>query len=209
MPYRRNYRRRTLRKRRPMRRTRRMIRRPLKRTLNVHHFKRTLIGTDIPTATGTTFGAVIFRLNQLADFADFTNLYDSYRINKVVWKLVPNVNSAEAGATQKLPQVHSVIDTNDNTAPTALTQLVQYSNYRMTMGSRIHTRMLTPASRDEAFQSTGTAYPATINFKKWITTEYPAITFLGIKYAIGSTAAAAAVTYTPYVTFYFSCKNVK
>lgn len=206
MAYRRRAR---LMKRRPRRTIRRRSRMMKKRVLNIHHFKRTLIGTPISTAVTTTFGSTFFRLNSLVDSSEFTNLFDQYRINKIVWKLVPNANNADAGATQRLPQVHSVIDHDDVTAPTTLDQLVQYSNYRMTMGSRVHTRVFTPSSIDDSFQSAGTSYPATISYKKWLSSTYDAITHLGIKYAIGSTATAGSITYTPYITYYLSCKDVK
>lgn len=200
----------------PMRRrriTRRKIyrrRRVVKNLGNVHHFKRTLIGTSINTATSTTFGAYAFSLAQLPDYTEFTNLYDQFRINKVLVKLVPNVNSAEAGATQRLPQVHSVLDYNDSTAPTTLDELVQYNNYRMTMGSRIHTRKLTPAFLDNVFETSSVTRGSNPNFKKWLSTSNAtAIPHHGMKWAIGSTASASAITYTPYITFYISCKSVK
>lgn len=181
-----------------------------KRTLKIHHFKRTLIGTDIPTATVTSYGAVFFRLNQLPDFTEFQNLYDQFRINKVVWKLVPNVNSAESGAAQKLPQVHSVCDYNDSTAPTTLDELVQYNNYRMTMGSRIHNRKLTPAFLDNVYVTSAIQRPGNPNYKQWLSTSNSTdVPHHGIKYAIGAIAAASAITYTPYLTFYISCKSVK
>lgn len=214
MPY--AYRRRTTRRKSTMRRRpRRILRRSLynrrvKTNPRVHHFKRTVILTGINTAITTTFGVQSFSLNQLPDFTEFQNLYDQFRINKVVWKLVPNVNSAESGAAQKLPQVHSVCDYNDSTAPTTLDELIQYNNYRMTMGSRIHNRKLTPAFLDNVYVTTATQRAGNPNYKQWLSTSNSTdVPHHGIKYAIGATAAASAITYTPYLTFYLSCKAVK
>lgn len=210
MPYRKNYRR-----KRPMTRSRRVYRRRsiyrARRALsNLHHFKRTVILSGISTATATTFGAKAFSLNELPDFSEFQNLYDQFRINKIVWKLVPNANNADAGATQRLPQIHSVLDYTDSTAPTSLDELVQYNNYRMTMGSRIHSRKLTPVFLDNVYVTSVTQRAGNPNFKKWLSTSNSTdVVHHGIKYAIGSTATAGAITYTPYVTFYISCKSVK
>lgn len=207
--------RRIYRRKRPLIRRRRKIyrRRPrmmTKSKLGIHHFKRTVILTGINTAITTTFGVQNFSLNQLPDFTEFQNLYDQFRINKVVWKLVPNVNSAESGAAQKLPQVHSVCDYNDSTAPTTLDELVQYNNYRMTMGSRIHNRKLTPAFLDNVYVTGATQRAGNPNYKQWLSTSNSTdVPHHGIKYAIGATAAASAITYTPYLTFYISCKSVK
>lgn len=209
MPYRKTYRarRRTIRRRRVIRR---FPRRSPAQKMRIHHFKRTVILAGINTGTATTFGARAFDLNMLPDNTEFQNLYDMFRINKVVWKLVPNVNSAEAGAAQRLPQIHSVLDYNDSTAPTSLDELVQYNNYRMTMGSRIHARKLTPAFLDNVYQTGAIQQPGNPNWKKWLSTANSlSVPHHGVKYAIGATASANAITYTPYVTVYFSCKGTK
>lgn len=198
------------------RRPRRTTRRPTMRRsrnlnkLNIHHFKRTDILPTLNTATADSFGTFYFSLSDLVNYTEFTNLFDMYRINKVVVKMVPNVNSAEAGAAQRLPQIHSVLDYNDRTIPTTLNELVQYQNYRMTMGSRIHTRILTPASLDVVDSEGGTTpTSARPRFKNWISTSDATLEHYGIKYCIGATASANAVSYTPYITYYISCKSVK
>lgn len=200
-------------RRRP-RRTRRMYmrRRPriLRRIAKIHHFKRTFTLTPIASGTSAVFGAYNFQFNELPNASEFANLFDCYRVNKIVIKYVPNHNSSEFGATKALCEFNSALDFNDVTAPTALTQLYEYQNWRMTRGNQIHTRVFTPSvlgviSTINAGNFTGDSP----KYKQWLNTTQLDIEHYGIKYGIGATNAAGDVYFTPYVSVYFSCKSVK
>lgn len=212
MPYRRNYRKRpTLRRRRRYTR-RRIMRRPLtKRALKVHHFKRTFALDYITSAAGAdVLGAFNFYLAQLPNYTEFTNLYDQYRINKILIKFVPNVNSADVAASATIAQFNTVLDFNDSTPLASLNNCFEYGNWRMTRGTQVHTRIFTPSSLD-AVANTGGTTPSFVNptWKQWIATSSANIPHFGLKYCAEPTASAGDIDWRPYVTMYFSCKSVK
>lgn len=214
MAYRRTYRRRRPTNRRPRRavyrRRLRSSRRPRLSALRTHHFKRTFTLSPIATATTTVFGAYAFSLSDLPNYSEFTALYDQYRINKLVVRFVPNHNSSEVGATKALMEFNSVLDFNDQTAPTALTQLYEYANWRMTRGNSIHTRVFSPAVLGVVSTINATNFTGDQSkWKQWLATSQTDIEHYGIKYAIGATAAAGDMYFTPYITAYFSCKSIK
>lgn len=212
MPYRRNYRRRTLRKRRPMRRTRRMIRRPLTKSLRVHHFKRTFTLAPIGTSsTAPAFAGYLFNFNQLPNFNEFTRLYDVYRINKILVRFVPNHNSSDVAPTgsSQISNFHSVLDYNDATAPTSLNELYEYANWKMSRGTSIHQRLWRPATLDSVDTGSSAVSSANPQWKRWINTANANVNHYGLKVGIEQSVSANDTTWVPYVSVYFSCKSVK
>ena len=129
MAYRRTYRRRRL-TRRPRRMMRRKPSRPLaKRAMKVHHFRRTFKASNISSTTTGVLGGYSFSLDQLPNYTEFTNLFDQYRINKIVVKFIPNHNSSDVSAsTQVISNFNSVIDPTDATAPATGAELYEYQN---------------------------------------------------------------------------------
>lgn len=208
---RRRTRRSTLRRRRPMRRRRMIMRRPRLTSLKVHHFKRTYALGAIQGAVGDVLGAYSFRFDSLPNFAEFTNLFDFYRVNKIVVKFVPTANSSEVGqaTTNPLTQFHTVLDFNDGAVPASLNALYEYGNWRMTRGSSIHTRIFTPAITQGLQEAGGAIVWGGQRYKAWISTDQPDILFYGLKYCAAAQVTAQDINWTPYVTMYFSCKSVK
>lgn len=213
MPYypRKTYRRR----RRYTRRPRRMMRRPRrtlsKRSLNVHHFKRTFTLTDVNSSSaGNQFFGYSFNLTQLPNFAEFTSLFDAYRINKILVKFVPNHNSSDVGVTaQNIPNFHSVLDYNDATAPASLNQMYEYANWKMTRGTAIHKRIFRPTTLDSVDTGSGAVSSSNPQWKQWINTGNANVNHYGLKVGIEISQATYDISWRPYITVYLSCKSVK
>lgn len=210
MPYRRSYRpRRTLR-RRPRRMMRRRMYRPRTRlsSLKVHHFKRFFKGTPITTSAVDQFAGYSFSFDQLPNYTEFTNLFDSYRINKIVVKWIPNRTDAAAGtATELEAQFTSALDFTDATAPANMNEMYQYESFKLTRGTRAHTRVFRPSTIDYVATSAG-ANSGNPTWRQWISTSSPTILHYGLKVGIEANNAGA-IAYVPYFTYYFSCKSVK
>lgn len=210
MPYRRNYRKRpTLRRRRRYTR-RRTMRRPLtQRALKVHHFKRTFALDYITSAAGSdVLGAYSFTLSQLPNYTEFTNLYDQYRINKILIKFVPNVNSADVAAAATIAQFNTVLDFNDATPLGSLNACFEYGNWRMSRGTQIHTRIFRPSTLD-ATSTSGAITATNPTWRQWISTANSDVPHFGLKYCAEPTAGNSDIDWRPYVTMYLSCKSVK
>jgi hypothetical protein len=170
-----------------------------------HHFKRTFVAAQFTASgTGPNFFGYSFALDDLPNYTEFTNLFDQYRINKVVVKFVPSANVDAIGASQIIPSLHTAIDNNDATAPTALSQLYEYQSYKRTRGTQVHTRVWTPSALVEI--STSASSP---KWKQWIGTQFPSIEHYGLKVGCDQTVTTADIYWLPYVTVYFSCRSAK
>lgn len=197
-------------RRRKSRRTMRRMRRPglSKRALSVHHFKRTFVGTPISSQTTTLYGGYVLTFDQLPNYTEFTNLFDLYRINKVLIKFIPNQSESSVGAAKAIPEFFSCIDFTDGTAPTSINQILEYANMKITRGIYTHKRTYTPSTVDYVNATAG-ANAGNPTWKQWLSTSSSSVSMYGLKYAAGPTAAAGDVFWTPYVTMYFSCKSTK
>lgn len=199
----------------PMRRARRRAQRNVMRGLipyrnkiiqPVQYFKRTysVQGWLVAPAGTDTFGAIQFTLNQLPNYTEFAQLYDQYKIKGVKVKLVPKYNSVDIsspGSTQLL----TVLDYDDANAPTAVNDLLQYQNMKMTTSNRIHSRYLVPRCNTEV--SNATLGAASAPKVQWIDCGYPTVLHHGIKY--GVIAPAQDTKFDLYVTYYLAFKNVR
>lgn len=205
------YRRRT---RRPLRRRpRRMLRRmrmTRKRSLRqskVHNFKRTYIVEGIQLTTANYKQGYVFKLSDLSNYTEFTNLFDQYRINAVKFQIVPGFNGTDAITQTSLLSIHSAIDHNDVTDPVNVSDLMQYDTYRRTRATRGHkryfkTNLLTPISDSGGDTTT---------WGKWVSTENPGAEYYGLKLFIDRpyfVNESNAINFEVYATLYFQCKSV-
>lgn len=191
------------------------VRRPIGRTLvtkklmgsKVHYFKRTAFYSGFITGSTLTdvTGALQFQLNSLPNYTEFTNLFDMYRINGVKVTLMPRGNSAEVGTNQGLVKLFSVIDYDDNIAPAALTEVLQYESLKTTNTSRDHKRYIKPKLSRVLYQPGAVnAYGAS---NGWIDCTNPQVPHYGMKYVLQQLPAGAQ-SYDCKITFYLAFKNV-
>lgn len=195
-------------------RRRNLLRMPRGLNIGIHHFKRTQVMASIQTSivAGTnTHQAMSFKFSDLPNYTEFTTLFDQYRMNKFVLKLVPSFTGSEptsAGAYYQMPNVWSVIDYDDAIdAGNNLISLFQYPNCKMTRGQKVHTRTWTPSILLDAY--TGGTVGGAVNFKKWLNMGDVNIPHYGIKLWIDQTGTTSPVEYRVFFTAYFSCKGVR
>lgn len=202
------------------------------RMVKVHNFTRwwtaPSINLEVLPFPANTFTVVpfafSFALNQLPNFAEFTALYDHYRIVKVKVMLFPsfNVSFADGLSTNTtasdLGRVWSCIDYDDDNAfapnLTGLNDMRQRKNAKVTRGSKIHKRYFTPSVLQVVADSGGTNAVAP-KFKQWLSVTDDTVPHLGLKgiYENGMVNAAPAGELIGYLRaeckFYIQCKNVK
>lgn len=177
---------------------------------NTYHFKRKLFLQDyLAVSTTQAAGAIQFALIDLPGYTDFTNLYDMYRFNKVVFKLIPKyteVSLVPGSTTQNanLQQIHSVIDYDDAVSPASINQLTQYQSHKMTRGNKIHTRVLIPKC-----QTTVSGASAAPKSKQWLDCDQNSLAHRGIKFIVPTAGTANTTLYYDLeLTYYMSFKNV-
>lgn len=204
MPYRRSYRRRRatrpvsrLRRYTARRRTVRFRRTPLQkyRINNIHQYKRSVqlvLGGSTGTLTGTYFRAFVFRLNDLPNYLEFTSLYDYYKIRSVALTIMWRSTNLSMIETQNsiakvgLPIMYYVIDRDDDTAPTAIDQLREYSRakrFEFDTGKRACRIYLKCNTIQESAETAGAAGKQ-LMFNKWNDCNNSDIYHYGLKIGI-------------------------
>lgn len=177
---------------------------------NTYAFKRQIFYENLFIVnTGTPLGyAFQQKFDQLPGYTDFTNLYDQYCIKKIVVKIIPKVTQHNLATTttgnSDLPQVHSVVDYDDATTPTSVSQLVEYQSHRMTRGNQIHTRVIVPKV-ELSTSGTGNAPKS----YQWLDCDDSSVNHRGIKVWFNAPQSAGmSVYYDMLVKVYFSMRNV-
>lgn len=174
---------------------------------NVHKFNRTIFynGAISGSTVVDTFGAQYFRLVDIPNYTEFTNLFDMYRIDAVKITFMPRGNSAEVGTNQGLVKFFSVIDYDDITTPTAINDLLQYENLKVTNTAKNHSRTIRPKLAKAMYQTAiGTAYGAGTG---WVDCANPTVPHYGLKWALQQLPAGTQ-NIDIMLKFYMSFKNV-
>lgn len=178
-----------------------------------HMFKRNVELLDVASGTTDTFGAYSFSLADLPDYAEFTNLYDSYRINMVKVSFIPLSNvtvSSSTGASTALTaysnRLFSAIDKTDAQAVVSMDDLRQYSTVKWSPNGRIHKRLIYPKLTSEVGSSAGKYI---VRGKPWCSmSSAPNTEYYGLKWGLeGSQIATQA--YRVEATYYLEFKNAK
>lgn len=175
-----------------------------------HAFKRVC---QASTIQGNGGGAIEFRLNELPDFSDFTNLFDKYRIKGVQITIVPRVNSYDANPNATLvgmPMVHTAIDYNDSTAPANVQELMQYDTYKRTQGFSPHTRYFKPRVSNEVFRTLVQTSYAMGSGNQWLdcTTSGADLPHFCLKWRIDN-CSQDPTSFLVYKTFYLEFLGTK
>lgn len=68
-------------------------------------------------------GSFVFKLSSVIDPADFTNLYDKYRLVGVRLKILYQANTASTGGASVLPVINYAVDHDDAAVPSSLNQV--------------------------------------------------------------------------------------
>jgi len=145
----------------------------------------------------------------------YAALFDAYRINKVVVKMVPQVTSLTVGSTASAPVtakqsfMTSVIDYDDATALTSYNAALEYETFRATPMYRTHKRVLTPALSQQAFKTSGTTIAYMQKRKQWVDAAYGDTEHYGLKFYIQNSPDLLQQMWKVYVTMYVSFKQVR
>ncbi len=120
-----------------VRRRRQVVRRRfLKKrfSTNEHHFIRSVISDiTLANASASIAGAFSWQLNTLGNVAEFTSLYDQYRIDKINILILPAITSSDDVAGPNIvPRIYYAIDIDDSVAPN-LNELLQYGTMKTKM----------------------------------------------------------------------------
>lgn len=161
------------------------------------------VNNIVPTLAGLTF-----RLNQVPNYTEFTNLYDMYKINGVKMVFIPKQNqSISIGSVNNASptaRFFTALDYNDATPPTTVDDIREYQSCKFTSVIRTHKRYI-PRPR---IQDRGQTYNPG---RPWINCSAPDQEHYGLKLAIEpiSSTTTTDMPYSVECVFYMSFRNVK
>jgi hypothetical protein len=159
-------------------------------------------GLLTPSTTAATAGAYSFVLNQLPDYTDFTNLFDSYRILQVRLSFFPLF--LDTTATTAYPAIKTVIDYDDG-ANITLQQAEEYDSLLVSQTGTYFERVLVPRVVLGAFN--GSIVSANqARALTWIDCGNPDIIHYGVKIVLPIAGAANAV-WQPTAHYTLQFKN--
>lgn len=183
------------------------------RTGKIMKFKRTFEEANFVTGSGAMYMGINFTLDKLSNVADFTNLFDAFKVKCIVYRVWAGYDSNDAGGTGAplLGYLHHVHDYNESNAPTALNQLYEYSNYKCISLNRCqgYKIVLYPKLSNQFYKSvTTTGYGQTR--PQWLdcTTTGTGIPHFGLKLAF-EYPNGPAKNVRISATAYFACKQYK
>jgi len=168
----------------------------------------TIVGA--PTSNPLLVGSV-FRLNDLPNVSDFTNLFDRYMITYVKINFYLKIDpSAQIAASATFPKIYMVRDYDDeaiipgniNTLREAAKCVVRVLNPNrpVTIGLRPATQSLT--------QLTATTTVRTPQWKQWIDLASPDVPYYALKWAIDDFTNTNYKLDVEY-QYWFRCKDVR
>lgn len=153
-----------------------------------------------------------FKFADMPNSSEFSNLFDMYKINAIKITFVPTATGADANPNSTqifMPNLLSVLDYTDAAQPSGINELMQYPNCKRTKLTRTHTRYFKPrVLRDVVGQGAATGFES----KPWPYVSFGVdVTGYGIKWGLDQVfnVASGGIGVDRYVTYYFSCKNVR
>jgi len=179
----------------------------------IYNYKQTVLNPigigSINVAAGATFlNAYQFSLNQVGgNLGAFGNLYDQYKINKVVISFVPKFTDSDIGTTPtggQLGMIATCLDYDDASIPLAVGDILEYNNAKLHR-SRTITRVLKPCVNFAV--STGATTGISTKQSPWLDAAVTTVPHFGVK--IGITGTAVPQSYDIICKYYLSFRQVR
>lgn len=167
----------------------------------LYKFTRTVEGVFDVTTDGINPALVgqTYRLNQLPNSTDFTNLFDMFRIAKIEVEWYPEYTElTDAAPLSNAVNVrfNSAIDPTDGSAPSSVNDLLEYSTLKSTGVTKVHKLSFVPS-----ILMSGTPCSC------MVPSSAPATPHYAVKIAVQPTGVA--MVFRSRAKFYLECANVK
>lgn len=180
----------------------------------MYTYKQTVLNptgiAGISVAPGATYlNSYQFSLSQVGgNIAAFSQLYDQYKINKVVITFVPkfNVSDIDAAGTTggNLAMFASCIDYDDNSIPLSFGEVLERQNAKLHR-TKMVTRVLKPCVNFNV--STGLTAGVSTKQSPWLDIDSITVPHFGVK--IGITGVPVTQNYDIIVKYYLAFRQVK
>lgn len=112
------------------------------------------------SSTGGGYFSLVFRFDDLPQQSTMASLFDRYKLNKWQVRFIPVMQGVNASSsvsnqanTSTIQNLATVIDHDDNTVPTAISQLLEYDNFQLCNYAQEHVRTFHPTVTKAVFAS--------------------------------------------------------
>nr|WAE42286.1 MAG: capsid protein [Cressdnaviricota sp.] len=194
-------------RRRPVRR----MRIPRAPKLKSFLLKRAFSAAALTIANTAAGNAVFtFRLSDMPDVSDFTNLFQRYKINAVKIEFMSpfNVALTQTFATGiGLFLLYGVIDRNSTTALATTAQAEEYQSLKIWKSNQNHQVYFKPSLPMTVTDIAANSF-VEIQKPRWISTLETGIEHLGFKLITDNNGSGNSYVLTPRLTYYMSFKDV-
>lgn len=104
----------------------------INRAITFHQYRRTFHIEDINDATNGSHKTYAFKFNQLPNYADFLNMYDAYKIKKIILRIEPTgtVNDMVNMSTMSNKYIRVVHDYDDSLPLVNESDYFEYQNMK-------------------------------------------------------------------------------
>jgi hypothetical protein len=168
-------------------------------------FRRSYDAGTIATGVVPTFGAFSFSLSSLPDFADFTALFDAYRLRQIRVTFYPVNNNVLPSACR----LYTVIDYDDANPLVTIGAMQEYDTCQV-MGidnDVILQRTLIPKAALAIYSGAFTSFAQT-SPGMWIDSGSPNVQYYGLKWAL-ETSNAVTNVYRVEIDCIVECKHTR
>jgi len=171
-----------------------------------------LYGTVTQQALSGMYQGMNFALNRVSNYTEFTTLFDEYRICAVEVDFKPMYNMQVISAINNVITLflYTVIDYDDNAAPTSISQLEEYDSCVVTNFNQSCKRIIRPKLATAVYDGTANwAYASTR--QPWVDCGNAAVQWFGLKLAIeaGASGQTNLQTWQISVKYYIELRNVR
>ena len=132
-----------------------------------------------------------FTLAGLSAASDFSSLFDQYRITQIHVRISPCMTTLQPAALAAafVPQLYYVVDYDDDTVPTSINELKQYSNCNLCTYETVQFSFK-PQSQSVMYTNAGNVAAGTLK-DQWIDVAVADVYHYGLKFAMTAASANA------------------
>lgn len=184
----------------------------------VHQFAQTVVSTAAITSTITTPLEVnfVFLLSALPQAAQFTSLFDTYRIDRIELSLQPRsqVNYSSATTQAWTASLYTAIDYDDTgslgSGATLLSNIQQFENVVVQNSVNPRKITMTPKVAASVYQNSISTFAySQPKSGVWLDCAYPSVVHYGVRTVLGPTGANGDIVIDAVIRYIVSFKNVR
>ena len=159
---------------------------------------------QMDNAASNCAGNLTFKLNDLPNYTDFTNLFDQYRVLRLTYQFFPRTGTQSDNPGGFFPQITlltTAVDTSGEAATPGLTDLLEYASVQQMLLDRSHTVSFVPRTKD----ADGMLMP----YGTFVSTDQPAQIYNSLRYFTASNPASKYIEWECYCEALIEFKNSK